>query len=264
VRNRTDFFRRFGKIEVAWRWEEWIAETTEGKPMKPSLSQAILLLSKSAVLLIFGILVVLLLIKNPDAVVELAERTQTVEIGNTKIEFGEKAFVLNQDLRKLDIGAQRKIRQLVKSLSSQEADRLLHLPEYDKDHLSDADLHCDYDNASSRMRLYAAADQGLIEKSFVERIPRPQLTKGLQEELAKKERMNIPSENGHPSNCYQMALTKDGSDVKSVIISELTRAFGDASEPTAERTPEKPSAKKSQEQLSRARYPKSAALISGQ
>jgi hypothetical protein len=76
--------------------------------------------------------------------------------------------------------------------------------------------------------------------------------------------VNIRSENGHPSNCYQMALTKDGSDVKSVIVSELTRAFGDASEPTAERTLEKPSTKKSQEQLSRARYPKSAALISGQ
>lgn len=229
--------------------------------MNTSFSQDALALVKSVALMLLIIAPTVMAAefayKNPDILFLLLDRVQTLEIGNTKIAFGEKAFALNPDLKSSrgDQAAQWKIVKRLQGLGPFEVDRLLHLSERDRDHLGDDDLHCDYDSANSRMRLYAAADQGLFEKLLVERIPRPDLTR------RQRDRATTPSENGYPSNCYQMVLTKDGSDLKSVIVSEMTRFFGNGSEPIIDQTSDKAVARKTKEEASHARYEKSAALL---
>jgi hypothetical protein len=188
----------------------------------------ILALAKGAALLILssiaaGIAVELMYL-HPDAIIGVIDRMQTVEIGNTKIAFGDLAYTINPDL-KLSLSQQQRIRDLTKTLSSNEFDRLMHLTEYDKAHLSEDDLHCDFDMATSRMRLFAAADAGLIEKKLVEKIPTTRVPM-VHYDPKDKSAVNI----GNPSNCYQMVLTDEGRNLKSVLVSELTRAFGNINE----------------------------------
>lgn len=183
--------------------------------------------------------------KNPDALLTLLSRVQTFEVAGVKIAFGEKAFDLNPDLRRSRSGRQEqtKLVQRLAALGPNEVDRLLHLSEIDKDHIGDVDLHCDYDRATSRMRFYAATDEALVEKALVERVARPDLTR------KKRDEAGSASEFGAPHNCYQLVLTKDGSDMKSVIVTEVTRLFRNAE---VDDTPEKPAAEKPKEKLSRA------------
>ncbi|HEY5138970.1 MAG TPA: hypothetical protein VIJ25_06570 [Methylococcales bacterium] len=171
-----------------------------------------------------GALAVELMYLHPDAIPELLERTQSVEVGATKIAFGEMAFSINPDLP-LSLSERQKIHNYVKRLSPNEFDRLMHLTEYDKKHLSVDDLHCDFDKATSRMRLFSAADAGLIEKKLVERIPTTRVP-FVHYDPKDKKAVDI----GNPSNCYQMVLTDDGRNLKSVLVSELTRAFGNINE----------------------------------
>jgi hypothetical protein len=186
-----------------------------------ALAKGILLLTAS---LIGGAAAVELMYVHPEAIAILVDRMQTVEVGNTKIAFGDMAFAINPDL-KLSLAQQQKIRELAKSLSRNEFERLMHVTEYDKEHLSEDDLNCDYDNATSRMRLFAAADAGLIEKQLVERMRTTRLP-AIRYDKIDKNAVDI----GNPSNCYQMVLTDEGRNLKSAIVSELTRAFGNFSE----------------------------------
>lgn len=177
------------------------------------------------------------------AAINLTERMQTAEISGVKVSFGHKAFALNKDLALVSTPQQILIRDQLKNMTAHEVDRLLHRAEYPRDRLSDQDLHCDYENATSTMRLYAAADAGLIEKKLIERIPRADLTKKLREAAVPASAL------GGPSSCYQMALTPLGSNLKSVLVSELSRVFGvtsyaagDAPSPSDKKTQEARSA----------------------
>jgi hypothetical protein len=182
-----------------------------------SFAKGVCLLTVAAVA---GALAVELMYLHPDTVPELLERTQSVEVGTTKIAFGEMAFSINPDLP-MTLSERQRIRSYVKTLSANEFDRLMHLTEYDEKHLSEDDLHCDYDKATSRMRLFAAADEGLIEKGLVTRIPSNKLPT-----VTYNKRDKNAVDIGNPSHCYQMVLTNEGRNLKSAMVSELTRAFG--------------------------------------
>jgi hypothetical protein len=75
------------------------------------------------------------------------------------------------------------------------------------------------------MRLFAAADAGLVEKKLVVRIPTTRVPV-VHYNPKDKNAVDI----GNPSNCYQMVLTNEGRNLKSVLVSELTRAFGNIHE----------------------------------
>lgn len=186
-----------------------------------ALAKGILLLTVS---FITGAAAVELMYLHPEAIAILLDRMQTVEVGNTKIAFGDMAFAINPDL-KLSLAQQHRVRELAKSLSRNEFDRLMHVTEYDKEHVSEDDLNCDFDKATSRMRLFAAADAGLVEKQLVERIRTTRMP-AFRYDKNDKNAVDI----GNPSNCYQMVLTDEGRNLKSAIVSELTRAFGNFSE----------------------------------
>jgi len=222
----------------------------------------ILALAKGAALLILSsiaaVTAIELMYVHPDVLISMIDRMQTVEIGATKIAFGDLAYAINPDL-KLTVSQQMRIRDIVKTLSPNEFDRLMHLTEYDKEHLSQDDLHCDFDMATSRMRLFAAADAGLVEKGLVERIPTTR-TPIVHFDPKDKTGINI----GNPSNCYQMVLTNEGRNLKSVLVSELTRAFGNINEDNISNTTTVPKStfarKQSREAHSTARVQREAHL----
>ena len=110
-----------------------------------ALAKGILLFT---VTFITGAAAVELMYLHPEAIAILLDRMQTVEVGNTKIAFGDMAFAINPDL-KLSLAQQHKVRELAKSLSRNEFDRLMHVTEYDKEHVSEDDLNCDFDKATS-------------------------------------------------------------------------------------------------------------------
>jgi hypothetical protein len=153
------------------------------------------------------------------ALVGILHRVQTAEISGVKLSFGQQAYRLNADLHKSP-SEMIKINETMSSLNAMEIERLLHRPDYGKAALSDSDLHCEFDNATSTMRKFLAADAVLREKGLIEQIDRPDLLDRLRREPTRDPNL------GAPRRCYQMALTPLGADVKSVIISEISRVFG--------------------------------------
>ena len=151
--------------------------------------------------------------------VGIMNRVQTAEISGVKLSFGQQAYRLNADLHKTP-GEMIQINETMSSLNAMEIERLLHRPDYGKAALSDSDLHCEFDNATSTMRKFLAADAVLREKGLIEQIDRPDLLDRLRREPSRDPNL------GEPRRCYQMALTPLGADVKSVIISEISRVFG--------------------------------------
>jgi hypothetical protein len=151
--------------------------------------------------------------------VGVMNRMQTAEISGVKLSFGQQAYRLNADLHKSP-GEIIHINETMGSLNAMEIERLLHRPDYGKQALSDGDLHCEFDNATSTMRKFLAADAVLREKGLVEQIDRPDLLEKVRRDPDRNKDL------GEPRRCYQMALSPLGADVKSVIISEISRVFG--------------------------------------
>lgn len=151
--------------------------------------------------------------------VGVMNRMQTAEISGVKLSFGQQAYRLNADLHKTP-GEMIQINETMGALNAMEIERLLHRPDYGKAALSDEDLHCEFDNATSTMRKFMAADAVLREKGLIELIDRPDLLEKVRRRTSRSKEL------GEPRRCYQMALTPLGADVKSVIISEISRVFG--------------------------------------
>jgi hypothetical protein len=171
------------------------------------------------------------------AVVDLTNRMQTAEIAGVKISFGENAYKLNPDLAHVSADQKLGIRGVLDKLASEEIERLLHRTEYGESQLSPDDLNCDYEKANSTMRMYAAADEALFEKNLFQRITKPEFTSGKRDRLPPE----VSAKLGAPSGCYQVVLTPLGMNVKSVLVTELSRAFSRSSLwASTESAPQKP------------------------
>ena len=157
-------------------------------------------------------------LRNPDVVETLLSRVQTVELGELKIALGEQAFKINPALqaKHLTADAQSKLTKLAVDLGPREVDRLLHLPEVEQASQGDRYLHCEFERSTAQMRYFSAVDHGLAERALVARSPRAPIS---------RPRRRRRRASAAPSRCYQMELTDDGYDVKSLIVSEMTRFF---------------------------------------
>ena len=151
--------------------------------------------------------------------VGVMNRMQTAEISGVKLSFGQQAYRLNADLHKSP-SEMIQINETMSALNAMEIERLLHRPDYGKAALSESDLHCEFDKATSTMRKFMAADAVLREKGLIEEIDRPDLQDRLRRDSSRDTKL------GEPRRCYQMALTPLGADVKSLIITEISRVFG--------------------------------------
>ncbi|CAN2532340.1 hypothetical+protein [Methylocapsa aurea] len=156
--------------------------------------------------------------ERPDTILQLLSKVQSVEIGDFKLALGQKAFEINADLGGSKIGDARvDIIERARNLGPREVERLLHLLPLDTanmDKLGAEAIKCDYDKADARTRLYAVIDKSLEEKKLI--------AIELRNEFIEQKSHPVY---GRPSGCYRAVLTAAGADVKSMIVSELTRYF---------------------------------------
>jgi hypothetical protein len=157
-------------------------------------------------------------------VVDLTDRVQTAEIAGVKIQFGERAYQLNPSLAHLKVDEKLGIRGILDKLSAEEVERLLHRAESEAQ-LGPNDTNCDYENATSTMRIYSAADAALSEKNLAQRFFKPEFTEDTRQRLTPETYEKL----GAPSGCYKIALTPLRMNVKSVLVTELSRAFSNSS-----------------------------------
>ncbi|WP_159728108.1 hypothetical protein [Methylosinus sp. Ce-a6] len=156
--------------------------------------------------------------ERPDAMLLLLSKVQSVEIGDFKVALGQKAFDINADLgesKSYDDRAALIAR--ARSLGPREVERLIHLLPLDATNMAKLGpevVKCDYDKADARMRLYAVIDKSLEEKGLIEISRRDDVVDQKTHPVY-----------GRPSACYQAVVTAAGADVKSMIVSELTRFF---------------------------------------
>jgi hypothetical protein len=154
--------------------------------------------------------------ERPDSAMMLLSKVQSVEIGDFKLALGQKAFEINPDLGAKKNSTDDLIAR-ARNLGPREVERLLHLLPLGAagmDRLGADAVKCDYDKADARTRLFAVIDKSLEEKKLIEITRRDELIDQKTHEIY-----------GPPSACYRVVVTALGADVKSMIVSELTRYF---------------------------------------
>ena len=86
---------------------------------------------------------------------------------------------------------------------------------------------CEFENPSTEMRNDVALDYRLRDKGLTKIEVNPATLESVRAELAKIVAQGKSLDNGYPLKCYDMTLTDDGYNVKTVLVDNLSEAFGD-------------------------------------
>ena len=84
---------------------------------------------------------------------------------------------------------------------------------------------CDFENPSTEMRDDAALDYELRDKGMTKIEANPVTLESVRAELAKMVAQGKSLDNGYPRTCYDMTLTDDGYNVKTVLVKSLSAMF---------------------------------------
>ncbi|MGB6176507.1 MAG: hypothetical protein WBF43_09270 [Methylocella sp.] len=84
---------------------------------------------------------------------------------------------------------------------------------------------CEFENPSTEMRNDVALDYGLRDKGLTKIEVSPATLETARAELAKMVAQRKSLENGYPRSCYDMTLTDDGYNVKTVLVKSLSATF---------------------------------------
>lgn len=108
---------------------------------------------------------------------------------------------------------------LVHGLSANEFTRLMYVGQLKN--------LCEFENPSTEMRNDVALDYRLRDKGLTKIEVRPATLESVRAELAAMVAQGKSLDNGYPLKCYDMTLSDDGYNVKTVLIDNLSEAFGD-------------------------------------
>jgi translation initiation factor 1 (eIF-1/SUI1) len=84
---------------------------------------------------------------------------------------------------------------------------------------------CEFENPSTEMRSYVALDYEMRDKGLTKIEINPATLESVRAELAKKVAQGKTLDNGYPRTCYDMTLTDDGYNVKTVLVKTLSGTF---------------------------------------
>jgi hypothetical protein len=84
---------------------------------------------------------------------------------------------------------------------------------------------CEFENPSTEMRDDAALDYELRDKGMTKIEANPVTLESVRAELAKMVAQGKSLDNGYPRSCYDMTLTDDGYNVKTVLVKSLSAMF---------------------------------------
>jgi hypothetical protein len=86
---------------------------------------------------------------------------------------------------------------------------------------------CEFENPSTEMRDDVALDYEMRDKGFVGIETSPAMLESVRAELAQTVAQGKSLDNGYPRTCYDMTLTDDGYNVKTVLVKSLSGTFDD-------------------------------------
>jgi len=86
---------------------------------------------------------------------------------------------------------------------------------------------CEFENPSTEMRNNVALDYELRDKGLTKIEVSPATLESVRAELAQMVAQGKSLDNGYPRTCYDMTLTDDGYNVKTVLVKSLSGTFDD-------------------------------------
>jgi hypothetical protein len=84
---------------------------------------------------------------------------------------------------------------------------------------------CEFENPSTEMRNDVALDYGLRDKGLTKIEVNPATLESVRAELDQMKAQGKSLENGYSHTCYDMTLTDDGYNVKTVLVKTLSATF---------------------------------------
>jgi len=108
---------------------------------------------------------------------------------------------------------------LVHGLSGKEFTRLMYVGQLKN--------LCEFENPTTEMRNDVALDHRLRDKGLTKIEGNPATLESVRAELAKMVAQGKSLDIGYPLKCYDMTLTDDGYNVKTVLVDNLSEGFGD-------------------------------------
>jgi hypothetical protein len=134
---------------------------------------------------------------------------------NLKLEYTEA------DFKKLGVddsaAYKSRVLALIHGLDSKEFVRLMYVGQLKN--------LCEFENPSTEMRDDAALDYELRDKGLTKIEVSPATLESVRAELAKMVAQGKSLDNGYPRTCYDMTLTDDGYNVKTVLVNSLSATF---------------------------------------
>lgn len=111
----------------------------------------------------------------------------------------------------------KRVLQLIHGLNAKEFVRLMYVGQLKN--------LCEFENPSTEMRNDVALDYEMRDKGLVKIDVSPATLESVRAELGKIAQQGKKLDNGYPRMCYNLTLTEDGYNVKTVLVKDLSVAF---------------------------------------
>ena len=111
----------------------------------------------------------------------------------------------------------RRVLALIQGLDGKEFVRLMYVGQLKN--------LCEFENPSTEMRNDVALDYELRDKGLTNIAVNPVTLESVRAELAKTVAQGKSLDNGYPRSCYDMTLSDDGYNVKTVLVKSLSATF---------------------------------------
>ncbi len=123
------------------------------------------------------------------------------------------------DVGKLPDAEKSRVLALIHGLNAKEFVRLMYIGQLKN--------LCEFENPSTGMRNDVALDYTLRDKGLTKIEISPATLESVRAELAQMVAQGKTLDNGYPRTCYDMTLTDDGYNVKTVLVDSLSGTFDD-------------------------------------
>jgi hypothetical protein len=111
----------------------------------------------------------------------------------------------------------RRVLDLIQGLDGKEFVRLMYVGQLKN--------LCEFENPSTEMRNDVALDYELRDKGLTKIEVNPATLESVRAALAKMVAQGKSLDNGYPRTCYDMTLSDDGYNVKTVLVKSLSATF---------------------------------------
>jgi len=151
------------------------------------------------------------------SLLERAGSLSALEVAGVKISFNTASVAAQLDFDSVSMADKENTVAHLKSLEPDQFERLMHVGELKN--------LCDYGKPTVEMRRMIALDYQLSDKGLADITDAPELFQQIEEGLAADEKNGQSAPLGHPRSCYNLALTKDGANVKTALVRLVSVAF---------------------------------------